>query len=84
MSLPSGNIDLRAVGRHEGLLMAVSWLEAVAREAMKRRDRWLRSSEYTLAERCVEEARVCERVAKDLSYKAASYFEPRAQVETTN
>lgn len=69
------SVDLRRVGNHEGLLMAVSWLEAVAHEAMKRRDKWLRSSEYTLADRCAEEARVAERIAQDLRYKAASYLD---------
>lgn len=67
----SGNIDLRAVGRQEGLLMAVSWVEAMEREAWKRRDRWLRSSEYEKAGTSAAVAAELRLVAADLSRKAS-------------
>lgn len=76
-----GSVDLRAVGVHEGLLMAASWVEACQREKEKQRDKFLRSSsEFSslLASDAEVERRALEWIACDLRLKASRQLEAQA------
>lgn len=82
------DVDLHAVGRHAGLLRAVSWLEAMAHEARKKESRWLEAHDVAqarimgvVAAEFLLASHQLSRMADDTRDRADAKAEPRVWVD---